>query len=394
MENIERFTTEELNTMLYKKMFEEQEVYRNWLIEQKTKEILNHTYEYQIREDILLSLEFNSLTRCQAIALMLSPCPIDDIFREWNKKDTGYMSDIWSTVEERADRFIELNKENIIKRGNDDMYNTKQDVQKRVQEHYDWAIKSGYEVIGCFLQGSWNYGPNMTDEESDVDTKCLVVPNFRDFCLGKKMVSTTHVMENNEHVDLKDLRLYVNCFKKQNVNFVEILFTDYFVINPRYEKCLKQLFDRREEVARYNIRAALSCMVGMAYEKQKAMCHPYAGLKDKIGKYGYDGKQLSHVMRLGEMMEKYIAGEPYGKCLTSDCGKILTEIKRNKYFSLDDANLAMDVAVQQMSDMKNKYLDSHAVHVNEDLDEMFNSVIIDCMKVSISQIFCNECKKG
>ena len=43
-------TNEELNTALYEKMFSEQETYRAWLLAQPPEEILNHTYEYTVRE--------------------------------------------------------------------------------------------------------------------------------------------------------------------------------------------------------------------------------------------------------------------------------------------------------------------------------------------------------
>ena len=49
-------TNEELNTALYEKMFAEQEQYRAWLLSQPPAEILKHTYEYTVREDILLAL--------------------------------------------------------------------------------------------------------------------------------------------------------------------------------------------------------------------------------------------------------------------------------------------------------------------------------------------------
>ena len=63
-------TNEELNTALYQKMFAEQETYRKWLLEQPPEEILKHTYEYTVREDILLSLEYHDLTDAQTNALM------------------------------------------------------------------------------------------------------------------------------------------------------------------------------------------------------------------------------------------------------------------------------------------------------------------------------------
>ena len=49
-------TNEELNTRLYEKMFAEQEQFRDWLLSQPPAEILNHAYEYTVREDILMSL--------------------------------------------------------------------------------------------------------------------------------------------------------------------------------------------------------------------------------------------------------------------------------------------------------------------------------------------------
>ena len=42
-------TNEELNTALYKKVFAEQEKYREWLLSQPPDEILNHCYEYTVR---------------------------------------------------------------------------------------------------------------------------------------------------------------------------------------------------------------------------------------------------------------------------------------------------------------------------------------------------------
>lgn len=95
-------TNEQLNTALYEKMFAEQETYRAWLLSQPPEEILNHTYEYTIREDILMSMEYHDLPDAQAKALLASSSPLADVFADWENKETGYMDDIWQTVEERA----------------------------------------------------------------------------------------------------------------------------------------------------------------------------------------------------------------------------------------------------------------------------------------------------
>ena len=66
---------EDLNTSLYNKMAQEQETYRAWLLKQPPEEILRHTYEYTVREDILMAMEELNLPRRQAEALLSSPAP-------------------------------------------------------------------------------------------------------------------------------------------------------------------------------------------------------------------------------------------------------------------------------------------------------------------------------
>ena len=99
-------TNEELNTKLYKKMFAEQEKFREWLLTQSPEEILNHTYEYTMREDILMSLEYNDLSDKQAKALLKSPCPLEDVFKDFEKRETDHMDNIKNTIECRANAVI------------------------------------------------------------------------------------------------------------------------------------------------------------------------------------------------------------------------------------------------------------------------------------------------
>jgi len=99
-------TQEDLNTRLYEKMFAEQDMYRRWLLGLKPEEILTHTYEYNIREDILMSLEYNELTADQCRALLKRDYPLADIYTDFEHLETEHMLDIWCTVENRADELI------------------------------------------------------------------------------------------------------------------------------------------------------------------------------------------------------------------------------------------------------------------------------------------------
>lgn len=99
-------TNSEINTALYEKMSAEQGKYRDWLLLQSPEEVLKHTYEYTVREDILMSLECHDLTDGQAKALLKSPSPLSDVFKEFENRETGYMDQVWDCVRSRADEVL------------------------------------------------------------------------------------------------------------------------------------------------------------------------------------------------------------------------------------------------------------------------------------------------
>lgn len=83
-------------------LFAEQEQFRDWLLSQPPAEILNHAYEYTVREDILMSLEYHDLEDSQARALLKSDKPLKQIFERWENQETSYMDTVWDTVQEQA----------------------------------------------------------------------------------------------------------------------------------------------------------------------------------------------------------------------------------------------------------------------------------------------------
>lgn len=91
---------------LYDKMKAEQDKYREWLLSQSPNEILNHTYEYTMREDIVMAMEDLELTPKQAKALLKSPCPLADVFEEFKDRETEHMDTIRDSIETRANEVI------------------------------------------------------------------------------------------------------------------------------------------------------------------------------------------------------------------------------------------------------------------------------------------------
>ena len=79
------------NARLYEKMKAEQDKYRDWLLHQEPSEILNHTYEYTMREDIVMCMEELELEPEKARALLRSPCPLSDVYKEFRDRETEHM---------------------------------------------------------------------------------------------------------------------------------------------------------------------------------------------------------------------------------------------------------------------------------------------------------------
>lgn len=236
----------------------------------------------------------------------------------------------------------------------------------------------GYEVVGVFLQGSQNYG--LDYENSDVDSKAIVLPKFNDFVLRDNPVSTTSVLDNDEHIDLKDIRLMFDCFKKQNTNFVEILFTPFAKLNPKYETLWNMLVEKRERIARYNNYAAINCMAGMSMQKYKALEHPYPTIIDKIEKYGYDPKQLHHILRLNEFIKRYINGESYSECLTSKNKKYLIDVKKGIH-DLETARELAHTKNLETTEIRTRYMDENSFCIDREIETLLNNVLVEIIKL-------------
>lgn len=250
-------------------------------------------------------------------------------------------------------------------------------IMTRLQENYDTVVSMGYEIVGIFLQGSQNY--ELDYEGSDIDCKAIILPSFTDIVLNNKPVSTTHVLLNNEHIDLKDIRLMFDCFKKQNINFVEILFTKYKIINPKYKRLIQPLFDNREEIAHYNNYASVNCMSGTSMEKFKALEHPYPSLIEKIEKFGYDPKQLHHIIRLNEFIKRYIAGELYESCLVSKQKDYLIEVKKGLH-TLEEARVIAKTMDAETKKIKDEYIANNPLILSSFVENVLNYVLVNVLR--------------
>ena len=159
-------------------------------------------------------------------------------------------------------------------------------------------------------------------------------------------VSKVEIMDNDEHAEVKDIRVMFDMFKKMNLSYIELLYSKYVYINPKWIDYIYNLFLYRDEIANYNRNQFLRCIAGMAMEKQKALCHPYPNLLEKIEKYGYDGKQLSHAYRLVDFIVKYTDGLGLSACYeVQEPGRTIM-MNYKKQLDADGSPLSKEKAIE------------------------------------------------
>lgn len=172
--------------------------------------------------------------------------------------------------------------------------------QKKILE------SQGYTVAFIAIFGSQNYGLDVYTEDykSDIDMKAIIVPTLDDLVSNSKPVSKVYETEWGQ-VDVKDIRTYFQTLLKANPAYVETLFTEYYIVDDRFVDEFDRIFLMREILVKTLKAQLIRSIFGMMCEKQKALCHPYPSIAHKIEKWGYDGKQAHHILRLFLMMDDY-----------------------------------------------------------------------------------------
>ena len=245
------------------------------------------------------------------------------------------------------------------------------DVKTRVREHYEIAKTVVPEelIVGCFLYGSQNY--NMADENSDVDTRVLVVPSLADVVCARRPLSFEYHCENGEHINFVDVREFVHQLLKQNPNSLEILFTDYFVINPPFKGVWYYIWSHREDFARINPHRAVNAMRHMANANYHQMM-----------KGEFDHKKLATMIRLEKAISDYILGCKYEHVLKSDQASFFLRVKRGNFIENEEQGLRF---AQETYEAINRIADKYISHVsdvdNEKMKEKLMRALADlvCM---------------
>lgn len=273
----------------------------------------------------------------------------------------------------------------------------KEKIMKRIKEHYKFLENKGYTVLMIASHGSMNYNLYVEEDDyvSDIDTKAIILPTLDELIKDSKPVSKVYDDEYEAHIEVKDIRLMTELWSKQNMAYLEFFYAQYHYINPEYKDMISPLLEMRDEIVSMHKVRLIKSISGMSKEKLKALEHPYPSIKDKIDKYGYDGKQLHHIIRLNDFIRRhFVCGESYAQALWYEDGMIkdyMIGIKKSK-LPLEQARTLATEKDAETKQMANNLISNHEkdFEFNNETYKKIKNIIYDIIQQNIKDKIINS----
>lgn len=215
------------------------------------------------------------------------------------------------------------------------------------------------DIIFKILTGSHNY--NLNTPKSDRDYKYFVFPDFDDLYSCRQY--TLNYTSPDEDYAVYDIRKLPMLLWKANLNFIEVLFSQEFIIPKTYtvywnpaSRLYGFLKDNRQELATMNPTALYNASRGMALEKQKQMLKDSPGRHENYSRFGYDTKSASHAYRILDFLSRLAKnGFDVQKAMYYEDGdparQVILDIKAGKY-SLEAFNIMINIKESETEKLK------------------------------------------
>ncbi len=261
------------------------------------------------------------------------------------------------------------------------------DIYKNLNKHKKYLESMGYTVVYIGLYGSQNY--NLHDDESDFDSKAIVLPKFEDL-LTKRDHNKVFDYEDGQ-IDVKDIMSYYELVRKGNYSYLEAIHSDYFLGN----KDLRNLFLKQS--------VNPMGMIGMMKQKEDAIKKNLPNSYEKMDLYGYDPKHYHHSVKLYKTLLYMNQTKDFNDFMLKfsrddrkDLLQIKREVSKSKSEVLEHMSLMIEECEQLYKGFKFESLDIESEFLNLSksliIEELVNTSGLDYY-VNQNRTFSNNVPK-
>lgn len=251
-------------------------------------------------------------------------------------------------------------------------------IRKQISDDFQSAKKMGYNVFMALPFGSINY--NLDTENSDIDTKIIVIPSFRDL-LEKNILNKTY-RENGEgsrEVSIVDIREFFAYLKSNSAYYWEFLNSRYQLINHSYYKQYIKLYNLQEDILRSNPLGGVISLHGQFYSYYKSFSSQVRNY------YWYNPKTIIGMERIYKQLVYYDEYFSYGINFDKILWRVDEEREEllrhlNQDFSLQEAQKYVTKLRKELDTFytqlykKYKCVDKEKLPVNMALDSLLEEI--------------------
>lgn len=231
-----------------------------------------------------------------------------------------------------------------------------------------WCAENGGVRVFTGLFGSQNYG--VDNEYSDVDTKSIILPDHRDWVWGD-LEKYNKVLTSNdgENIEMKNIVDMFKQFIKGNINFLEILYTEYVDIAPGWEWLYDELLQTRDNIARHNLYKQSLTWLGYL-EQARVRAYDRAARKNEM-----NHKSVANALRIKESWIRYFQfNRPFDEAINvTDMRSTLMPIKNGYVDFQTELQICTDVALWRAKALewtKNHFEDKEVFNAEVYLKEL------------------------
>lgn len=244
------------------------------------------------------------------------------------------------------------------------------EIMNFLKEQYKQVIDahSSDRILGVFVQGKANYGFAETLE--DIKIIGCYIPTFEELCGARPHVCTDHP---NIHVELTDLRLILKGARLQEGPIMELIFTDYFILNPKYEKAFNTCIKiNREAIFHCNKRLRIETSTTMAL--------------DHLQNY----KQTHNLVELFEACRGRIATELYmNGTAAENCINLKKDYHTNYLWSILKGETVPDLEEIEQ-DLINMREEAKYFKANLKDENLITTGITEIIRISLNPVMTKE----
>lgn len=229
-------------------------------------------------------------------------------------------------------------------------------ILQTLQSYKSHIESQGYYVYAIMLKGSQNY--NLSDSESDIDANAILIPTPSQLRSDDK---PKFKFETGE-VTCHNIYSFAEIVAKGNPQWIEVCNTPYHIGNSL------EIFK--------HFKINPSALKGMIMEKVVAFDKLYPSREIYVKQFGYDPKQLHHIIRLYDVLYRNVNTYSYPDGPERD---LMMDIKRGRFPSTkEEAFLLRDSYITKIAEI---YDDRKLSYTPQKIDyEVLDKIVLDFYK--------------